>query len=200
MKKLNRILSAAVAACMSLTMFAGAAELDSAVDAPETETLTGTATIITEDGVVYKPFEYTLPEGVDEEEADEIILQSAAESAEIAPVSRATSYRYRIGYDSDFWIPANRTNSLPCDELEASGGFLEVLMSRITDSNNVTITCDGATHYNVRVSQGEVNVIFFSGSPYGGDTCWLKAGVSPDLFFSADQECDSCRVKVYHNY
>jgi len=200
MKKLNRILSAAVAACMTLTMFAGAAELDSAINAPETETLTGTATIITKDGVVYKPFEYTLPEDADEDEADEIILQSAAESAEIAPVSRATSNRYRIGYDSDFWIPSDRTNYLSCDELEASGGSLEVLVNRITDSNNVTITCDGATYYNVRVNQGEVGVIFISGNSYGGDTCWLRAGVSPDLFFTADRECDSCRVRVYHNY
>lgn len=37
MKMINRLVSAAIAACMSLTMFAGAANLDTA-DASKTET------------------------------------------------------------------------------------------------------------------------------------------------------------------
>lgn len=198
MMKLNRILSAAVAMAMSFTMFAGAVNLDTAADAPETETRTSTATIITADGVTYKEFEYTLPVDADDEEAEEIILQAAEEAAAIAPVSRATSYRDSVGRVNSFPLYSSRNTSFTCDPLWDDGGFLEVLVDRVTDANYLTISCDGAKYYDVDI-QNNGGVVFYDGRSYGGTTCSLIGGDRPVLTFRADQN-STCRLRVFQNY
>lgn len=200
MNKFVKFLSATLAGCMMMTSFAGAVNLDAVAEEPAEETLTGTATIITEDGVTYQNFEYTIPEGATEDEADEIILQAAEEAASIAPVSRATSYRDCVGRDNNFWIPADSMHIFTCDPLWDSGGFLEVLLDRVSSSNYVNISCNEASYNRVRVQQGDASVIFYDGRSYGGVTCWLDVGSEPELTFYADRESLNCRLRVYHNY
>lgn len=200
MKKLNRIMSAAIAACMSLTMFAGAAELDTAANTDKAETLIGYANVVTEDGVVEQKFEYTIPIGANEDEKDEIALQAAAEATGMTPKGRAYSNRDTLANIRNFWIPSDRTNVIRCSELYGNGGSLEIMLSDITDCRRVTISCDGSSQSSIDARPGYISIVFISGQSYEGTKLSLRSGDQPNIFFYADREGQAGRVKVFHNY
>ena len=111
--KFNRIMSAAIAACMSLTMFAGAANLDAAANSTEMETLKGSAHVLTPDGGhTTKEFEYTVPVNASEDEKNDIAIQAAEEAVGTKPASRsARATSYTLATASNFSIPKKSSST-----------------------------------------------------------------------------------------
>ena len=137
--KFNRIMSAAIAACMSLTMFAGAANLDAAANSTEMETLKGSAHVLTPDGGhTTKEFEYTVPVNASEDEKNDIAIQAAEEAVGTKPASRsARATSYTLATASNFSIP--KKSSSTGHALTASrklsgtrGGELVVFINGVT--------------------------------------------------------------------
>ncbi|MCI9483412.1 MAG: hypothetical protein HFH27_03000 [Clostridiaceae bacterium] len=143
MKKNFRFLSAVLAACMSLTMFAGAVDTSA-----ETETLTGVAYVVTPEGKTQKPFEYTVPVDATAEEKTELASQAAREAvggASMAHSMRAAGEQElrSLKYTS---IPKKSSSttgqslSTGRTALAASGGNLEILLHDISDCTSVNLS------------------------------------------------------------
>ncbi len=159
MKKLNRILSAAVAACMSLTMFAGAAELDSAVDAPETETLTGTACVVTADGSVDTQFEYTVPVNATEEERAEIAREAAREAAGMAPAGRSVNGKAFLTGGANYSLTSS-WRRISSGTFEADGGYVEITMTGIQGCTTVGVELNNAPK-TTSVRNSDAIIVFY---------------------------------------
>ena len=182
MKMINRLVSAAIAACMSLTMFAGAANLDTA-DASKTETLTGTASVVKADGVVDTQFEYTVPVDATKEERAEIARQAAKEAAGLATVGRAARGESLLAAGANVPLRMNRWYSLTASNFKADGGYVEITMSDIEDSTTVRVELNNAVKSKavrnsdaivvfydqeyIKIYQGNPVSVAFQGTPTG---------------------------------
>lgn len=215
MNKFFKFLSATLAGCMMMTMFAGAANLNAAAENEAEETKTGTAHVMNEDGSVTETeFEFAVPADATEEEEDMLALQAAREASGIASVSRAGYNTHLLDTARDVTIP--RTGSgeeCICDagQLIADGGDLSFVFVRVTGCYSVDVSLyqhsragstSGGTYYEdgpISVGNGSFDVYFYGGSNYG-NTLNLRENKYITGYVSGNTDGHADRVRVYQNY
>ncbi|MCI8857201.1 MAG: hypothetical protein HFH26_11775 [Clostridiaceae bacterium] len=212
--KFNRIMSAAIAACMSLTMFAGAANLDAAANSTEDsepKTLTGVAHVLSADGSsIEKPFEYTIPVNASEAEEDHIALQAAREAAGIT--SKARANYVRLGSESDVTIPRKSSSlghEIPITrDIQYDGGSLEFALRGVTGCSSVNLSFEkfdrfgNGTNFwqgSIDVDDDLINVFFYDGGMYPNTTLYLYEGDMISAYISGNVKGWADKITVYNN-
>lgn len=169
MKKHFRLFSALLAACMSLTMVAGAANI------AEDEVRTGVAHVAQEDGsVVDIPYEYTVPADATDDEATDIALEAARAAARggVQTFSAESMTRvFRKTYkESPVKIP-KKSSSLSATELSKrlpqDIDEIDVILYDVTGCStiNVSILNDNyptETVYKVQTAETDTEVFFYN--------------------------------------
>ena len=172
MKKNFRFLSAVLAACMSLTMFAGAVDTSA-----ETETLTGTVHIMNDDGsMVDIPYEYVVPVDAEEEEADEIGMQAACQIAQgndnARGISNMTTVFKKVYSDNGmkFEIPrgsAELSDVAISRRLSQDLDAVALVVKGLSGCNRLNASVYNKSHdeetvYKVETASSNMEVMFFN--------------------------------------
>lgn len=215
MNKFFKFLSATLAGCMMMTMFAGAANLDAAAENEAEETKTGTAHVMNEDGSVTETeFEFAVPADATEEEEDMLALQAARAASGIASASRAGYNTYLLDTATDVTIPRSNGNDgeLICDagQLGADGGNLAFVFVRVTGCYSVNVSFynhsrasrpTSGSYYEdgpISVGNGSFDVYFYDGRNYGS-TLDLYADDYITGYVSGNTTGHADRIRVYQN-
>lgn len=160
MNKFVKFLSATLAGCMMMMSFAGAANLNAVADEPAEETLTGTASVVTVDGVTDTEFEYTVPVDATEEERAEIARQAAREAVGMNSVGRSVTRDYLLAGGANIPLRSNSWRSLITENFIADGGKVETILSGIQNCSTVWVEINGV-YKTKSVRNSDAVVIFY---------------------------------------
>lgn len=183
MNKFFKFLSATLAGCMMMTMFAGAANLNAVEDEPETETLTGTAYHVTADGTVKSEFEYTVPVDSTEDERSEIARQAAREAAGLDSVGRSARSSVLLADDEDVPLLRSKWTRVPTfNKFASSSGYVEVDLTGIETCSTVQVEVNNVPE-TAYISEDHATVVFYDGEYIEivqGNSLYLRVKGSPN--------------------